>query len=566
MCHSAVFVAFLFPGTCIYAQTVKATYPANKQVIAKGESLFQQNCASCHSFTQRGIGPDLAGVTTEVSSAYLTKFIINPEHVIQGGNKRAVALFKEYKVPMPAHSQLTGTDINAILAFIHTHKKQGSKQDAARLGAAIENPIPAKIAKAGLTLKLEEYATAPATSAKIPLARINQLTELKGQRSRMFINDLRGPLYELKDKKFDIIWDISKLKPAFICEPGFGNGLGSYAFHPDFNKNGLFYTTHTEKKGSGRADFTYADSIPVMFQWVLTEWEIEDSASFAVTGEGRELLRLDVPTQMHGVQQITFNPLSKPGDNDYALLYIGIGDCGSAEHGFSHLCNSNTQIRGSVLRIDPAGRNSANGRYGIPAINPYAKDNNPNTLGEIFARGFRNPNRITWAADGKMLISDIGLVNVEELNLGIAGTDYGWPARERTFLLNYKGRMDKVYALPDHDGKYTYPVAQYDHDEGNSISSGFVYDGDIALLKGKYIFGDIFRGRVFYVESDKLKLGQQAVIKEFDLQFGNTQATFLDVVKNAKADLRFGIGQNNVLYIFTKTDGKMWKVADCMKN
>lgn len=88
----------------------------------------------------------------------------------------------------------------------------------------------------------------------------------------MFINDLRDPLYELKNKKFNIVWDISKLKPAFVCEPGFG----SYAFHPNFHYNGLFYTTHTEKKGSGPADFTYADSVPVMFQWVITEWEIKD--------------------------------------------------------------------------------------------------------------------------------------------------------------------------------------------------------------------------------------------------------------------------------------------------
>ena len=36
---------------------------------------------------------------------------------------------------------------------------------------------------------------------------------------------------------------------------------------------------------------------------------------------------------------------------------------------------------------------------------------------------------------------------------------------------------------------------------------GFAYTGDILLLKGKYIFGDIVRGRVFYVESRELKLG-----------------------------------------------------------
>jgi len=67
--------------------------------------------------------------------------------------------------------------------------------------------------------------------------------------------------------------DMAKLKPEFINEPGLGTGFGSFAFHPDFAKNGLLYTTHTEAPNSGKADFTYADSIKVTLQWVLTEWK-----------------------------------------------------------------------------------------------------------------------------------------------------------------------------------------------------------------------------------------------------------------------------------------------------
>lgn len=549
----------------MYAQKGVTTYSLNREFIKKGEALFQHHCTECHNFNQRGIGPNLAGITGETSASYLAKFIANPQQVIKSGNKRATLLYSVYKVPMPPQPQLSALDINAILSFIHTHKKVAATKNVTARRTPIDNPVPAKILKSGLTLKLEEFATAPTTSNKTPLTRIQQTFVLKGETNRLFMLDLRGRLYEIKGKNFTVVMDMAQEKPAFINEPGLGTGWGSYAFHPDFYKNGLLYTTHAEKKGSAPADFGYPDSIPVGIQWVVSEWKIKDPAGDVFEGECRELLRINNPSVMHSVQQIKFNPLSQPRDADYGLLYIGVGDGGSAENGYPQLCNSNTQIRSSILRIDPAGRNSSNGKYGIPSINAYAGDNNPKTLGEVFARGFRNPNSITWTPDGKMLISDIGFSNIEEINLGKAGADYGWPFREGTFVLNLPDKTNKVYALPAHDNrKYTYPVAQYDHDEGNAITGGFVYTGEISSLRGKYIFGDIVRGRIFFVESSELKLGHQSVIKEFDLQFGDTKSTFLDMVKNSRADLRFGMGEDNALHIFAKIDGRIWKVADCV--
>jgi len=326
------------------------------------------------------------------------------------------------------------------------------------------------------------------------------------------------------------------------------------------------YTTHTEKAHAAPADFTFPDTLRNSLQWVLTEWKMKDPSAATFAGTGREMMRIDMMTPIHGVQEITFSPLAKPGDPDYGLLYIGIGDGGAAENGGYFICNSNKTIWSSVLRLDPKGRNSKNGKYGIPASNPFAQDNDPTTLGEVYVRGFRNPNRITWAPDGKMLISDIGLTNIEELNIGKAGADYGWPAREGTFLLNYKGKMDRVYALPKDDSKYqyTYPVAQFDHDEGNAISGGFVYNGTaIPTLKGKYIFGDVVSGRVFFVENSQLKLGQQTPIQELDLQVAGKEITLQQTSGNKKTDLRFGLGPKQEIYIFTKTDGRIYKVIGC---
>jgi mono/diheme cytochrome c family protein len=544
-----------------------SAYSTDKQVVAKGQVLFQNNCATCHNFRQKGIGPNLAGVTAEVTPAWLRTFIRNAPEQIGAGDKRATALFKEYNQYMPDFTTLQETDLDAVLAYINANQDRESltaKPD--NMGEALTDPIPTKLAKSGLRLTLTEVMTAPASATAGPLARINKMEVLPGRPDRLFIEDLRGKLYEMTDNTLKVYMDIAQERPNFIHAPGLATGFGSYAFHPDFNKNGLLYTTHTEKAGTAPADFAYADSIKVTLQWVLTEWTVRKPAAATFAGKGRELLRVNVVSPIHGVQEITFNPLARPGTADYGLLYMGIGDGGATENGYDFLCNGKNRPWGSVLRIDPKGTNSQNGRYGVPASNPYAKDKDRATVREIFCRGFRNPNRIYWTPDGKMLITDIGQAQAEELNIGVAGGDYGWPNREGTFMINPHGNMGKVYPLPANDAsfRYTYPVAQYDHDEGNAISGGFVYSGTaIPLLTGKYVFGDVVNGRVYYVDSKALALGRQATIQELELAVGNKLTTFRELSNSKKTDLRIGTGLNHELFLYTKTDGKIYQVSGC---
>ncbi len=560
-------IALLLVSFDCFAQTGNVSYALDKATITKGQNLFQVKCANCHNFKQQAIGPNLTGITSQVSPQYLQKFIRNSQELIKAGDKRAVAVFNRFKVPMPPNPDLTNDDLHALLSFIHTQKAQPQTVDksTAGLGQPKDNPIPAIIKKSDLVINLQQVATAPATSDKIPVARINQMTVLSGSKERLFLHDLRGPLYEMKDTMFDVIFDMSKRMPHFMHSPGHASGFGSFAFHPEFYDNGLLYTTHTEKTTGKKSDFGFEDSIKIFYQWVLTEWKLKDPGAAEFEGMPRELLRIDVPSQIHGVQQISFNEVASRDSADYGLLYIGIGDGGSAESGYSHLCNSTKTILSTIIRIDPAGNNSRNGNYGIPDNNPFAKSKDKTIVKEIFARGFRNPNRFTWTSDGKMLASDIGLANIEELNLVVAGKDYGWPMREGSFLLNYRGKMHKVYNLPAGKWPYINPVAQYDHDEGNAISGGFVYEGSIQALRGKYVFGDIVKGRLFYVEAKELQLNRGSAIKEFNVSFNNEISDFLKITNSAKADLRLGRGPEKELYIFTKTDGKIWKVTGCTK-
>lgn len=296
---------------------------------------------------------------------------------------------------------------------------------------------------------------------------------------------------------------------------------------------------------------------------MLTEWKATDPNASSFSGTSRELLRVNMVSGIHGVQEIAFDPLLKPGDKDYGLLYVGVGDGGSVEGGYPFLTRGAGRIWGTILRIDPGGKNSANGHYGIPPDNPFVKNLQDKVSGEVYAYGFRNPHRISWTKSGEMLACNIGQTNIESVNLILPGHDYGWPVREGSFLIDPQGDLSRIYPLPanDADFKITYPVAEFDHDEGNAISGGFEYQGkEIPKLKGKYLFGDIPSGRLFYIETADIKQGKQTPIKEWKLSLNGSPETFRQVLGNSRVDLHFGRDARGELYILTKLDGKLYKL------
>lgn len=535
--------------------------------VQHGQALFVEHCAACHNFEETGIGPNLSGVTARADKDWLMSFISNAPQMIDSGDERAIQLYEKYNQYMPAFTMLAEEDIEHLLGFIHKYAEGEKKNRNNRPGGLI-NPVAKKITRSPITLVLEEMLTVPPSADQPPLARINKMLAMPSdQGERLFLHDLRGTLYEIKNNQPQVYLNLTAEQPNFIDSPGLGSGFGSFAFHPDFEKNGLLYTTHTEPSGTAPANFAYPDSIQVTLQWVLTEWKADDLLAPAFSGSPREVLRANMVTGIHGFQELTFNPLAKPGEADYGLLYLGIGDGGAALRGYSFLCDSPKYGWGTVLRINPAGRNSPNGQYGIPADNPFV--NEPNARGEVWAYGFRNPHRISWdqsgqhpEGPGKMFITSIGQHSVEEVNLGVAGGNYGWPEREGTFLFDVLANPELVYPLPENDSGYVYPVVQYDHDEGNAVSGGFVYAGEkVPLLQGKYVFGDIPRGRLFYAEVADMQLGKQATIYELSVAVGEQKTNLETLTQNKRVDLRLGIDSAGELYFFTKSNGKVYRVV-----
>jgi mono/diheme cytochrome c family protein len=540
--------------------TPKDFIPSDSLSISQGKELFQSKCSSCHNFKQDGIGPDLSGITLTDSVSWLEEFIRNPKTIVTSGDAHAKALLEKFHVIMPSFDSLSDVQVDQLLSYLRAqpvHKKK--KEDP----LAIKDPVPDKITASGIVASLKLFAEMPATSNKEPHTRISKMDWVDAEKT-WFILDQRGVMYKMINGKPALWLDMAKWKPKFINEPGLATGFGCFAFHPEFAKNGIFYTTHSEPPRSEKADFSIPDTVKQTLQWVLCEWKITDPNASVFSGTNRELLRIDMVQGIHGVQEIIFNPRSKPGDEDFGNLYIGVGDGGSVEDGYAFLTHHPQKIWGTILRINPLGNNSANGQYGIPSSNPFYKNSDTNAVREIYAEGFRNPNRITWTSKGLMLATNIGQANIEAVDIIQKGSDYGWPIREGAFAVHPDGDVNNLYVLPANDSIYhiQYPVAIFDHDEGNAIEGGFEYLGKaIPELKGKYVFGDIPSGRLFYVTLSDLKPGKLALVREWFVSINGKRISLRDLCEQNRVDLRFARDNQGELYISTKPDGKIYKLV-----
>lgn len=555
-------LACLLLNACSPGKSSQSTILTDSTTLAAGQLLFDQDCSSCHNFEADGIGPSLGGITTSTSVDWIKTFIKNPQGVIESGDERAARIYERFKTFMPGFAQYPDDKLDALISFLDSRKVTTPAEEPEDPNE-LKDPIPGSIAMSDLVVDLKLITQIPFSSDEDPKTRIVKLGNRPGSEN-LFVLDLRGKLYRLADDyKPEVYFDMAKERAAFINKPGLATGFGSFAFHPEFEKNGLLYTSHTEPPKTKTADFHYADSIPVTLQWVVTEWTTKDPGAATFSGTGRELLRIDMVSGIHGMQELTFNPLARRGSDDYGLLYIGIGDGGAVENKFPFLVRRHDKLWGTIIRIDPKGKNSVNKQYGIPSQNPFVR-NGPTEAGEIYAYGFRNPHKLTWTKDGKMLSSNIGHGHIESFNLVLPGHDYGWPIREGTFIHLEYGDMNRVYPLTADDSlnHITYPVIQYDHDEGKAMSSGYEYWGkDLPDLKGKFFYADINNGRLFFSRVDELQVGKIAPINEWKVTLNGKPATMDELCGNKRVDLRLGRDGKGELYLFAKPDGKLYKMV-----
>ena len=473
------------------------------------------------------------------------------------------------------------------------------------IDAQIANPIPAPIVKRGLSVEIRDVVRLPDTRALRPAdqdvvpagwARVSYVRDLPD--GRRFANDSRGLLYLLdRNNQPSVYANVGAVFP-FAIYNRLESGFIGFDFHPEFARNGLFYTVHAERAMGNPATPNFTppgfNASDANFHDVITEWHTANPAANTFEGTRRELLRVShiVTTLTHPFGHVEFNPASRPGAADYGLLYTSGSDMGFSNGGGPNANNPGQTQRldtvvGAILRIDPrspsvSGGMKGLGDYTIPPANKFAADGDPKTLGEIYAYGFRNAHRLSWdLTDGTMFASDIGMNNIEEINIVHNGGNYGWMKREGLFengVTRPGGALNQLFPLPAEimDGRmkdeFTYPVAMYDHNDGQAVSGGFAYHGRIPALRGKFVFGDIVRGRLFVADLATMKKADDGIpqtiapVEEVQLYVrgagGNrTYVTLRELIEAAngatvtRADLHISRSRDGELFITSRQDG-----------
>jgi len=550
----------------------QAPYAHDAATVEHGRTLFLQQCAACHTLRDDAIGPPLGGVTTVLSRERLLTWVHNPTAIIGSGDARANGLFRRYKVTMPSFGYLSAGDIASILAFIdHESVEQHLKPFVVDLNAAASPRLVPPVEKTNLVVELEDVVQIPRLPGRTPYKGITLLRPDPRESGALFVDDLMGILYRVEDHRASLFLDVRSVFQEFICDPGVATGLGSFALHPDFVHNGLFYTTHAETFRGSPAINPHdipADLPPTTspkLEWVLTEWRLEETTGKTFRGTHREVLRFVAPTTAHNAQEIAFAPRSNPRDPDYAKLYIAIGDGGSANLKRPEIAGHPRTLLGTILRIDPRGKNSENGQYGIPSDNPFAREGDPTIRKEIWAYGFRNPHRISWdlAHPERMIAVDIGESNIEEVNLVERGGAYGWGQRQIEGIAHIDPKIDakvvRAATAAELAGVHL-PFGVYDHFDGSAITGGYVYHGPIAVLRDKYVFADIVSGQLFF-----MNLGAQHTdhtVYALNVVRDGAATTIRALAHAERAHVRIGYDERTGdLYVLSKDDGMIRRVT-----
>ncbi len=332
---------------------------------------------------------------------------------------------------------------------------------------------------------------------------------------RLFVVGKRGDIWIIEN---DTLVPGTFLDVGSLVSGGSEQGLLGLAFHPDYASNGLFYISYTDTGGDSK----------------IVEYSVSANPMVADTGSARTIIEVDQPFGNHNGGMILFDP-------DGYLLF-GLGDGGdSADPGEDG--QDTSTLLGSMLRIGVDGDDfpsDSTRNYTIPTDNPFV-----GTAGadEIWAYGLRNPWRFSIDPEtGLLYIGDVGQGSWEEIDatdVGTAGINYGWDNYEGNHCFSdYKGASNC-----DSTG-LTFPVYEYSHAEGCSVTGGYVYRGnEFPDLVGHYFYADYCRGELRSFKNSSGVVGSDRV---WDSEFGS-----LGFVTS------FGIDSSQRLYILNSAGDVM---------
>jgi glucose/arabinose dehydrogenase len=360
---------------------------------------------------------------------------------------------------------------------------------AAKVAGAVAVVIAIVIAKPFVTEK------EPSSSANLePYASgfVNPtfIGSVPGELHRLYVVEQGGRIRYLVGRRIGgTLLDIRSLVGS-----GGERGLLSVAFSPRYAGNHRFYVNYTDRDG---------DTHVVEFR---------SRNGKAILSSARELLFVDQPYPNHNGGQLQFGP--------DGLLYVGMGDGGSSGDPENRAQNLEERL-GKLLRINPLERGAS---------------------WETVGYGLRNPWRFSFdRATGDLYIADVGQQEWEEINFRAharVGTlaNYGWRI--------FEGRTRFAAGSPAAAGDLVFPVNVYSHDEGCSVTGGYVYRGNaVRSAVGRYFFGDWCSGTIW---SLRIENGRAVDVRKEAVRIGQLSS--------------FGEGATGALYAVSVGSGRVYRL------
>ena len=246
-------------------------------------------------------------------------------------------------------------------------------------------------------------------------------------------------------------------------------GLLGVCLHPGFATNGFLFVYYTYE-GSVRRNR--------ISRFTLTGSTISAASEVVILDN----VEITPPASNHNGGTVLIGPDGK--------LWAAPGDSGTGgAKAQDLLATSSSRFNGKILRMELNGSPAAG--------NPFLAD--PSKEPRIWAYGFRNPFRFSFRpSNGSIYIGDVGQSTREELDVGVAGGNFGWPFMEG-FIQQPNGPgpcPQTTTCLP--------PVFDYDRSVGTTVTGGTFVTGNAypAFLKGRYVFGDYGAGWIRFLEFD----------------------------------------------------------------
>ena len=211
----------------------------------------------------------------------------------------------------------------------------------------------------------------------------------------------------------------------------------------------------------------------------------------------------------HNGGALAFGPLD-------GKLYAAAGDNANSSN-----AQSLSTTLGKLIRLNSDGT--------IPSDNPFFNTASGKNRA-IWTLGLRNPFTFAFNPIGtELFINDVGETTWEEINEGVAGANYGWPATEGTTT----------------NPSFKSPQYAYGHSNGCAITGGAFYSPSATQFPSEYVtdyfFADYCGGW----------------IRRLDRTAGNTVTTFATGIA-APVDLK--VAEDGSLYYLARDSGAVYQV------